>query len=246
MTADEIKTRWETTRNRATALGTLLHERIEVFYNRPERGSESRAETPDDDKGDDGDESELSPEWQQFIQFQSDHRVVPYRTELRIYDPETRVAGSVDLLAFGRVGDDDDAFVIFDWKRSAKDLSSTAYDYGRACAPPLTQLPDTPHTRYALQQNLYAYILCKYYFKRIDRMYLVRLSSTVANYELIPLPNLQSEIELVLTRRKRDLQRLRRVKGVCVTGVLLASLLIAIRKHGAGRMPTSSSSDRSL
>ncbi|KAK3240390.1 hypothetical protein CYMTET_14296 [Cymbomonas tetramitiformis] len=227
MTADEIKAQWETKRNCEATLGTLMHERIEVFYNRTDHALDSRL-TPDINEGDD---RELSPELQQFNTFHSDNRIVPYRTELRIYDPETRVAGSVDLLAFGR---DDDELVIYDWKRSARDLSSAASNYGRACAPPLTHLADTPHTRYALQQNLYAYILRKYYRKRISRMYLVRLSPTITNYELIPLPNLRSEIELVLTCRRNYLQRLRRVKGVCVTGVLLMSLLVAIRKNGVG------------
>ena len=76
----------------------------------------------------------------------------PHRTELCIFHVGLRLAGQIDALFL----DQDWKLVIVDWKR-IRDLKYESY-HGSLLYP-LDHLPDTNYWTYALQLNMYRYIL---------------------------------------------------------------------------------------
>ena len=93
----------------------------------------------------------------------------PYRTEWEVFGEEENIAGSIDAV----FRDDRGGFVIVDWKRT-KELEKECRSFrGRRMGPPLAHLEDCKGVKYALQLNLYRFILEKYYGMRIHRLLLV-------------------------------------------------------------------------
>ena len=89
---------WENKRIDAASKGTILHEKIEDFYN-----SKLHKEYP--------------PEFQYFKNFHNKYkRLKAYRTEWRIYDEHLSLAGTVDMVYEKENGE----LFIFDWKRTSK------------------------------------------------------------------------------------------------------------------------------
>jgi hypothetical protein len=65
----------------------------------------------------------------------------------------------------------------------------------------IEHLPDTNYWHYALQLNLYKYILETKYDKKITDLYIIVLHPEAQNYQRIKLPDLQSEVaELIMER----------------------------------------------
>ncbi|KAK3284461.1 hypothetical protein CYMTET_7905 [Cymbomonas tetramitiformis] len=219
MSTEEILEIWEANRILQSGLGTRMHERFELFYNLPSVNRECRvnertgapvkgnvSERDDGEPRDANASAEVVPEYAQFNRFHNVHGVRPYRTEMRIYDVELRLAGSVDLIASGKSVD---KFAMYDWKRSSKELSPDAPHYGRMCRSPLSHLPDTAYTHYVLQQNLYAHILRSKYAIFVEDMYLVRFHPTIKDYELVEVPLWEQEVRVCVIRARRPFVRLR-------------------------------------
>eukprot|EP00854_Cymbomonas_tetramitiformis_P001330 gene1330-1927_t len=228
---DEIMQEWEDNRKIQSDLGTRMHERFELFYNSKTLNTDSRIH-PDDNAC-----IPFPLEYQQFNRFHRDHNVRPFRTEMRVFDENLRIAGSVDLIAHGSLSTDTNrTYIIYDWKRSSKELKPDAPHYNRMCKSLLSHMPDTAYTHYILQQNVYAYLLKTLYGMRIEKMYLVRFHPSISNYELIPVPSCEDEIRNILEHRRRYLRRLRAIKGVlCAATLLLATFskvkVSKIRRH---------------
>ena len=190
MTADAIKASWDTTRDAAAAAGTAMHYNIECYYN-------GLPVPPDDAE---------SPEFGYFIQFQTDHaaKLRPYRTEWTVFDEAVRISGSIDMVYENldpATGLPDGTLSIYDWKRckEIKKVPFGAKDYSHT--PTIAHIPDTNYWHYALQLNLYKYILETKYDKKITDLYIIVLHPEAQNYQRIKLPDLQSEVaELIMER----------------------------------------------
>ncbi|KAK3255092.1 hypothetical protein CYMTET_35719 [Cymbomonas tetramitiformis] len=213
-TDEAILQEWEENRVAQSGLGTCMHERIEAFYNRPDIGDRQLG------MGDlrEPDSPPLAPEDEQFDRFHQAHKPVPYRTEMRVFDTTLRLAGSVDMLAYEtcRSGSDSTRYVMYDWKRSSKELSPDAPHYGRMCRGVLAHLPDTAYTHYVMQQNMYAHLLKECYDTPIDRMYLVRFHPSIDDYQLVRVPRWKDEVEAVLRHRRKHLRLTRLWRGLAV------------------------------
>ena len=137
---NEILNKWEEKRKDAAEKGTLLHEKIEDFYNEKYH-------------------QEYPIEFSFFKKFHDKYpALAPYRTEWRIFDGSTSLAGTVDMVYKKKNGE----LFIFDWKRSKKlvdqqgNLLLKEYSHG---LEELSHVADNSFNRYALQQNIYKYIL---------------------------------------------------------------------------------------
>ena len=184
MSDKEIKDQWEANRVSASSAGTKMHYDIELFYN----------QEPVDNQ---------SVEYKYFLDFHrkqvSGGNLVPYRTEWVVYDEEYQLAGSIDMLF--QVGDDSDQIVIYDWKRCKK-ISKTGFDSAK---PPIDHLPDSNYWHYALQLNMYRYILQKNYGKKVTGLFLVCLHPNQSNYQQIKVPFLDDEVKDLLAYRQHNL-----------------------------------------
>lgn len=179
-TNKEILAMWDKNRDEAADAGTRFHLDIELTYN----GICVENDTK---------------EWKQFQMFESmrDKNMVPFRTEWMIYDPELRLAGSMDMV----FKNPDGTFSIYDWKRSkgirVKDSKKGNF--------PLEHVSDCNFMHYSLQLNLYKYILEKNYGVKISSLVLVVCHPLQNGFKKIVCPDLQEEIRDMLDLRRLSL-----------------------------------------
>lgn len=180
MTPEEIKEEWKLNGEKASKLGTKLHQDIERFYNEGEIVNDST-------------------EFKYFKEFYQEFKyLTPYRTEWIIYEKDLGIGGSVDI-CFEHNG----KFILMDWKRS-KEIKEQAPDEGKY---PLSHLPNANYWHYSLQLNVYKAILQKHYEIKIDEMKLVVFHPNNKTYQLIKVQDLQKEVEMMFEERARELKR---------------------------------------
>lgn len=125
-----------------------------------------------------------------FQNFLKDNPITPFRTEWHIFDMELKIAGTIDLLCRnGR------HFDIYDWKRSRKaSPNMKVWQYG---FNGLQHVPDIKFFHYALQQNLYKYILEKNYGIIVENMYIIVLHPIFGNYQKFKIPDMAEEVAII-------------------------------------------------
>jgi ATP-dependent exoDNAse (exonuclease V) beta subunit len=110
---------------------------------------------------------------------------------------EYNVAGTVDAL-FKKPNKDE--YIIVDWKRSKKlvvDGNPKKYGYGYALSE-LAELDNSSYYKYALQQNIYKYILENKYGLSISSMNLIVLHENNDDFSRVNLPVMTKEVEVIL------------------------------------------------
>jgi hypothetical protein len=205
-TPDEIKLQWVDLGNTASALGTKMHEEIELYYN---------GFPPSEP---------LSIEYVQFTKYaeKMDSHWLPFRTEWMLRTDKThKLTGTIDMLYMPRdlakrsTIDEDGRRTLHlrmsDWKRSKKINKFSPWSNGTGVCE---DLPDTNYFHYTLQLNSYKYIVEKYYKDIvvddvlynnivIDDMFLVCMHPiTRACYAEIHVGDHQDRIRLMFEMRK--------------------------------------------
>ena len=213
-TSDEIEEMWASAGQDAAAKGTAMHYKIECFYNTPPPATDATP-PPATDTTPPPDTTDL----QYFMNFHNEHiaspiaTLRPYRTEWTVFHEEARIAGSIDMVyeivdptatAASPATDASPAtattLAIYDWKR-CREITKTNRANKFATHPAIEHIPDTNYWHYALQLNLYKYILQSKYDKKITDLYIIVLHPEGQNYQRIKLPDLQSEVADLITER---------------------------------------------
>jgi ATP-dependent exoDNAse (exonuclease V) beta subunit len=94
--------------------------------------------------------------------------------------------------------DEADNFYLFDWKRSKQIKKENNYRKGK---DPISHIDDANYWHYALQLNIYKYIIEKNYGINISAIYLVRLHPDQQDYEVMNIPDLSNEVNSMLKTR---------------------------------------------
>jgi hypothetical protein len=201
-TAEEIEQMWATAGRDAAAAGTAMHYKIECFYNmspeQQQQQQQQQQQSTDDD----------AAEFKYFLNFNNEYKSTlrPYRTEWTVFHEEARIAGSIDMIYeliqpdVVRVAGGRNPLVIYDWKR-CREITKTNRANKFATHPAIEHLPDTNYWHYALQLNVYKYILQSKYGKTITDLYLIVLHPEAQNYQRVKLPDLQSEVAELFQER---------------------------------------------
>ena len=192
-TAEEIEEMWTAAGREAATKGTEMHYKIECFYNTP-----APAPAP------------ATTEFKYFLKFNDEYKSIlkPYRTEWTVFHEEARIAGSIDMVyevieqpAIDTTADTTATpLAIYDWKR-CREITKTNRGNKFATHPAIEHLPDTNYWHYALQLNIYKYILQTKYGKTITDLYLIVLHPEAQNYQRIKLPDLQTEVSALFEER---------------------------------------------
>ena len=185
----EVLEDWDCKGLESRMVGTFLHDQIEAFFS----NNPISMDTHFNYNGDYIQVSKdvaIDEEISYFQNFLRDNPITPFRTEWHIFDLELRIAGTIDLLCRnGR------HFDIYDWKRSRKaSPNETIWRYG---INGLEHIPDIRFFHYALQQNIYKYILEKNYGITVENMYIVVLHPMFGNYQKFKIPNMSEEIAII-------------------------------------------------
>jgi len=193
-TADEIEEMWKIAGTEASAKGTSMHYEIECFYNTHPHAPP--ASTP-----------ATSTEIEYFLKFNQEfaESLKPYRTEWMVFHEEAQIAGSIDMVYENvppAAAPPATTYSIYDWKR-CKEITKTSSFGEFAKNPIIEHLPDTNYWHYALQLNIYKYILTAKYKKTITDLYLIVIHPEAKNksYQRIKLPDLQAEVEELFCER---------------------------------------------
>lgn len=188
-TDEEIKKIWSEKGKVASAAGTEMHRLIEESLNSSPMIVKASATHP-----------ELHLGFAPFMEHISNTypELVPFRTEWAIFDKKNCLAGTVDAVFYNPPKN---SYFIFDWKRT----ESIEYDnqWGESARGNLAHLPDSKGARYALQLNLYAYMLETFYDMKIEKMFVVAMHPDMPGtdkFQLMPVPLLQDEAKVLATR----------------------------------------------
>ena len=175
LVVDDVVTHWQQNGLLQCQLGTYMHEAIEDFYN----GNSSVVMR----------KSVSDEEYKQFLVFHQDVVVrrqwVPYRTEWKIWDARSQIAGTIDMIFV----DQDGQFHMVDWKRS-KEIRKK----GSRCKGACSGFRNCNYDKYSIQLNIYAYILSRNYDTDIASMALGVFHPTQSRYQLIDIPRRVDDI----------------------------------------------------
>jgi len=176
-TPTQIKKQWNENGKLSRDAGTLVHEQIETYLN--SENEEIELELTDDT-------------FCRFQEWDEARGWTPYRTEWRIFDEESKIAGTVDAVFINENGE----YVIVDWKRCENiDLTNR---FEKSTNPSLDHLPKCKFVQYSLQLNLYKYILEKNYGIRIAAMYIVNVHPTQTSFQELEALDLSKEVLTIL------------------------------------------------
>jgi hypothetical protein len=210
-TLEEIEEMWKQSGQEAAAKGTAMHYEIECFYNRPPTSTVTADPQSQSVEGGRNPTHHHSPVeggrnppqyFQNFNkEFVENGTLRPYRTEWTVFHEEAQIAGSIDMVYENTESPEDARTLsIYDWKR-CKEIKKTNRGGEFATNPIIEHFPDTNYWHYALQLNIYKYILQTKYGKKITDLYLIVLHPDAKNYQRIKLPDIQSEVDELFKER---------------------------------------------
>ena len=194
MTAEQIKAQWEDIRSTAAALGTEMHAYIEYFYNACNTVTRRLIQ-----------HEYYTREFDLFARFHNDIAAnwIPWRTELRVFDRELRLAGSVDMLYVSpRSTPTRPLLIMYDWKRSKAIKRDNQYGYG---SDPVAHLPDANYWHYCLQLNVYKQLIQRNTTWTIESMWLGVFHPNQHSYLSLQVPCLEREVKTMFTKRSTEI-----------------------------------------
>lgn len=172
----QIKKGWELARRN----GELLHRTIEIGLNKGEVAVDERIEY----------EFNHVMEWYKKKQ---ENGWAAYRTEWVVYDESLKVAGTIDAV----FQDSEGQFHLVDWKR-CKSINRHSYRNARCKMQGFTHVLDCNYNKYALQLNIYRYILERNYGIKIATMRIVNFHPNFENHQEYMVPEMRQEVECLL------------------------------------------------
>lgn len=174
----EIILTWETNRN----LGIELHKLLDDYYN-------SITFTNMD---------KFIKEFNHFQNFEKDKikgRLIPFRSEWRIYDEELKLGGTIDIL-YKVKNDVEEYYILYDYKRIEK-LTKYSFKGEGGLTNATKNTPDCNFSHYSIQLMIYKYILEKNYNIKVKQLFLLLLHPNLNNYiqeEIFYYPYLMENI----------------------------------------------------
>lgn len=196
LTVEELKAKWKAKGENSCRLGTRTHEICEDI----ELGRKLRNEPEDE------------------IERQRFDNAIKMATKVKnqldiigvekiVFSPKlaTPIAGTIDLLGRSKKNGN---YIILDWKTNKKIEKYNTFD--KYCLDPIGHIPAINYHEYALQLNLYQFLL-KYegYVPKNATFRRFLCHITEANSELIELPDYQDEVKnlLIYAAYKEKLKR---------------------------------------
>ena len=117
--------------------------------------------------------------------------------EFIVWSKEFDIAGSIDGIMYNKYTQQ---CCILDFK-SNKDLQFKS-KYRKKMKVPLHELDDVNGQHYYVQLSIYKYLIEKYTNIKVDELFIVYFNINADNYEIIPIPYLEKEVEEILDNRR--------------------------------------------
>lgn len=119
--------------------------------------------------------------------------------ELPIGSEEFNIASCVDHLFYNKLTG---GLVLVDYKTNSLMEGYNKKAYKKAMKVPLSHINDDALHHYHIQLSIYKFLIEKYTGLKVDEMFIVYMSENIENYEIIPIPYLEKEVEEILENRR--------------------------------------------
>lgn len=177
LTDQEIKGLWNKNGSDAASAGTEMHSNLEMWGNGLPHNTESK-------------------EFRLFSRFRDDNPdLKPFRSEWLIFDEESKISGSVDMIYKNDSGE----FLMCDYKRSKEIRLFNKLQKG--CSPVTSDLDDCNLNHYSLQLGIYKAILEKNYGIEISKTFLLVLHPNQDTYLKVPTKDMSEKVTEILASR---------------------------------------------
>lgn len=126
-------------------------------------------------------------------------RLIPIRTEMIVYDPESLIGGMLDILFYNVKTEE---FQIWDWKTNKKfdkEMKSRHFQ------DKLYMLEDSDLEIYSIQLAMYKLIIEKIIGIKLGKSYVVWFSHNNDNYEIIECKNREYYAKIIMADRIAEL-----------------------------------------
>lgn len=137
--------------------------------------------------------------FKQADNFKNDYkdRLEHLADEYVIGSEEYDIASAIDHLFINKLTG---GLVLVDYKTNS-DIHKNE-KYAKNMKVPLSHLKDSTINHYHIQLSIYKYIVEKYTNLQIEDMFIVWFSENIDNYEIIEIPYLKNEVEMILENRR--------------------------------------------
>ena len=119
--------------------------------------------------------------------------------ELPIGSEEYDLASCVDHLFYNTLTG---GLVLVDYKTNSLMSGYNKDAYKKAMQIPLNHLNDDALHHYYIQLSIYKFLIEKYSGLKVDEMFIVYMSENIENYQIIEIPYLKEEVEMILENRR--------------------------------------------
>lgn len=119
--------------------------------------------------------------------------------EFIIGSKEYDIASAVDHLFVNKLTG---GLVLVDYKTNSYMSGYNKKAYSKKMKVPLSHLNDDNLRHYHLQLSIYKFLIEKHTGLEIEDMFIVYMSENIENYEIIEIPYLKKEVELILENRR--------------------------------------------
>ena len=210
-TIQEVLDEWAYKRDFSCEKGTTCHEWSQSLWS----GAEYKPLLFDESKEY---MSALIKIRSQAVNFKNDYQdhLEHLIDELPIGSEEYDIASCVDHLFYNKLTG---GLVLVDYKTNSLMDGYNKKAYKKAMKVPLSHINDDALHHHHIQLSIYKYLIEKYTGLKVDEMFIVYMSENIENYEIIDIPYLKEEVEIILELRKvKKMSKIILVMGEPATG----------------------------
>ena len=142
---------------------------------------------------------------EQAIMFKHDYQdhLEHLQDELVVGSAEYDIASAIDHLFYNKLTG---GLVLVDYKTNStlKGYNDSEYNrrYTKKMKVPLHKIDDDALHHYYIQLSIYRFLIEKYTGLKVEEMFIVYMSENIENYEIIEIPYLKKEVEMILENRR--------------------------------------------
>ena len=190
----EVLDEWHYKRDFSCAKGSTCHEYVQKIWN-------DTKWNPDwFDRSDDYIQAveKIKTQAIKFYQDYEEH-LEHLIDELPIGSEEYDIASCVDHLFYNKLTG---GLVLVDYKTNSYMDGYNKQAYKKAMKVPLSHINDDALHHYYIQLSIYRFLIEKYAGLKVDETFIVYMSENIENYEIIEIPYLKKEVEMILENRR--------------------------------------------
>lgn len=198
ITIEDILKEWKYKANFACAKGTTCHEYAQFLWSGKDWNIIDFDESIEYQMA-------VTKIQKQATQFKFDYQehLEHLQDELVVGSAEYDIASAADHLFYNKLTG---GLVLVDYKTNStlKGYNDSEYNrrYTKKMKVPLHKIDDDALHHYHIQLSIYKFLIEKYTGLKVDEMFIVYMSENIENYEIIEIPYLKKEVELILENRR--------------------------------------------